>query len=191
MEELMLYNQIIRELIAHENRVRDDRNKWQYAIYAFMLGGYVTVFVAKNIIVYNYIICLIISIMGLLISLSFIYAAWRSSLAISMALNCWNLALERNRARIIDCPPVCLITKNIIEQRQVSPDEDIIGANEWNEIMYERLLGERDELVTCITRELNKADFLMPYKMCPAIFNILWLFIFIISLAQIFKKEIL
>lgn len=55
MEELMLYNQIIRELIAHENRVRDDRNKWQYAIYAFMLGGYVTVFVAKNIIVYNYI----------------------------------------------------------------------------------------------------------------------------------------
>lgn len=186
MEELMLYNQIIRELIAHENRVRDDRNKWQYAIYAFMLGGYVTVFVAKNIIVYNYIICLIISIMGLLISLSFIYAAWRSSLAISMALNCWNLALERNRARIIDCPPVCLITKNIIEQRRVSPDEDIIGANEWNEIMYERLLGERDELVTCITRELNKADFLMPYKMCPANFNILWLFIFIISLAQIF-----
>ena len=53
MEELMLYNQIIRELIAHENRVRDDRNKWQYAIYAFMLGGYVTVFVAKNIIVMN------------------------------------------------------------------------------------------------------------------------------------------
>ena len=114
-----------------------------------------TVFVAKNIIVYNYIICLIISIMGLLISLSFIYAAWRSSLAISMALNCWNLALERNRARIIDCPPVCLITKNIIEQRQVSPDEDIIGANEGNEIMYERLLGERDELVTrmcCLVR---------------------------------------
>ena len=103
-----------------------------------------------------------------------------------MALNCWNLALERNRARIIDCPPVCLITKNIIEQRQVSTDEDIIGANEWNKIMHERLLGERAELVTCITRELNKADFLMPYKMCPAIFNILWLFIFIISLAQIF-----
>lgn len=181
----MLYNQVIRELVTHENEIRDSRNKWLLLINSFMLGGYVTVLI-KNEVAHNYMICPVIALVAFFVSLSFIYAAWRSSLSLSMALGCWDLVLERNCARVIDCPPVCLITKSIIEQIQVSSEDDVIGVNEWNALIYEKLLGKNSKKMVCMKKRLNKADFLMPYKFVPVIFTLLWISLFIISLMKVF-----
>ena len=179
----MLYNQIIRQLINHENEIRDQRNKWQLTIYGFMIAGYVAAFIKQDIYCNN-IICLVISFVGLIITFSFFLASCVSNLSISMALSCWNIALERNGERIINYPPVCLITRNIIENNTIPLGDDNIGINEWSTLIHDRLLSRNNQ--NSIVRELYKFEGLfMPYKIIPIIFGLLWTVFFIISLIRI------
>lgn len=181
--ELERYNDVIRQLIIHENEIRDYRNNWQFTINGFMVAGYIAAFV-KQEVNYTDCICIVIAIMGIFISISFLYAAWRSRMAVSMALSCWNLMLEIQKERIINYPPVCLITENIIKNITVA-GEDNIGINEWNHLLNGKIMKNKKEFEKWRLKTYNKIDVFMPYVFMPKVFLLLWIILFLLSLKNV------
>lgn len=111
-------------------------------------------------------ICLVLTIIGLATSMSFLYAAWRSEKSVTMALECWNLFLIDNGETIQDYPPISLITHGIIENKY---KDNTYGAVDW-----ERNLNNKMHL-NKIDKFLNKLDCIMPFKLIPIVFILLWL----------------
>ena len=169
------YHKIIREMIKDENNVRNSRNNWFMTIQGLLVNALInTLMCQKNLIFHlnvAYIILIIISFIGLITSVSFLYAAWRSERSIKMALACWDLFLVETGQKIQDYPPISLITKGIIDK---SAKKNIIGAIDWEKKVNVMMYGD-DDCLRCCDKRRNKLDFLMPFRLIPLIFIILWI----------------
>jgi len=98
------YNNTIREMINHENEIRNQRTNWFLVIQGFLIAGICQLKCDDSNIQ------IMISIIGIFTSLSFCHAAWRSMLAVTYAINCW----EYKTKATDKYPPVSLITKEIL-----------------------------------------------------------------------------
>lgn len=172
------YHKIIREMIKNENELRSSRNNWYMAIQSFLFSG-VCVICAEDS--FSSIkeqsdikLCLLVAavLIGLITSISFLFVAWRSEKAISMAMNIWNLFLEENSKVIKDYPPICLITDSIVSEK--IPTIDKIGIKDWVESINKQMYPKGKECKKCIDGFINKFEWLMPFKLMPFVFTIAW-----------------
>ena len=176
------YHKVIREMIKNENELRSSRNNWFVAIQSFLF----TV-VCEICLKDSYSICcsscndirkhllVVVISAGIITSISFLFAAWRSAKAIAMAMSAWNRFLGENQQVIKDYPPVCLITDSVISK--TVPSIDNIGIGDWVNPMNKQMYPDGDECKKCRDKLINKFEWLMPFKFMPIIFIILWLVI--------------
>ncbi len=164
------YHRIIREMIRHENEVRNSRNNWFMVIQGLLFNAFINPLVhQKDLLVSSNTVCIIgivIAFIGFITSISFSYAAWRSEKSVAMALECWNIFLISNGKKIQDYPPITLITKSIIGKEA---KDNTIGTVDWENVLNNRMsLKKRD-------KKLNKIDGIMPFKFIPLVFIFLWI----------------
>ena len=159
-------------MIKDENEIRNQRTNWFLVIQGFLVTGCCELY-ANRSLDEIFIMLVMISIIGIITSCSFLHAAWRSEKAIEMALACWNIFLEKNCFTTRVFPPVILLTEGIIRNGGfVNPDDNENKKYE-NEIfrkMYEKGKGRsRNDSI------FNKFDCIMPFKAIPKLFLYLWL----------------
>ena len=188
------YHNIIRQMITNENEIRNQRTNWFLVIQGFLVAGCCELY-ANKCLCQIYCLILIISVIGIVTSLSFWHAAWRSEKSIEMALACWNRFIKRNKKDFDDFPPIILLTTNIINRRKVklsnrkSYDKDVLRELElFREIyiskrnssqhksQYEKC---KSHVKICRDRLVNHFDFILPFKAMPAIFILVWLVVFL------------
>ena len=161
------YGDTIRQMIKNEDEVRNQRTNWFLIIQGFLIAGLCDLSSSGCIKNYNNkALVVFIIIIGIVTSISFLFAAWRSSLAINFALSCWKDRLGNDSEE--KYPPVSLITKEILEARGHSSDS-------WKNRIYNRMYERKNECRKCLDDHLNKMDRLLPYKILPIIFLLGWL----------------
>ena len=116
------YHNIIRQMITNENEIRNQRTNWFLVIQGFLVAGCCELYANKCLCQICYLI-LIISVIGIVTSLSFWHAAWRSEKAIEMVLACWDIFIRDNNRRIKEFPPVIALTKSIIQRYKFSNEK--------------------------------------------------------------------
>ena len=105
------YHRIIREMIKNEDEVRNSRNNWFMALQGLLVNAFIGPLVLhqKDLMfsteTIKYIVTAI-ALMGVITSISFLHAAWRSKKSVMMALACWDLFLTNNTHKIQDYPPL-------------------------------------------------------------------------------------
>lgn len=164
------YHNVIRQMIKHEDEVRNQRTNWFLIIQGFLVAGFCTLFDDVND--RHYFLFLGISIVGFLTSLSFHYAAWRSLQAVTMALACWERFLKKHQLKLDDFPPVALITKDIIKNETVVPD--CIGENQWNSELNEIMLRFKGPKERAKEKRRNEREYLLPFRFLPKVFMWCW-----------------
>lgn len=165
------YHNIIRQMIKNEDEVRNQRTNWFLIIQGFLIAGLCSLCEKSD----PGLLSLLISCIGLLVSFSFMYAAWRSTKAVTMAIVCWKLFLKDNKKVLCDYPPINLITKEIISHK-TDIDDDDIGASEWNKKIFNRMYKGQ---ISYIDKKINGLEFLLPYRFLPVVFMVLWIVIII------------
>lgn len=160
------YNTIIRGMIRNENEIRNQRTNWFLVIQGFLIAGICQM---DTISLFHGLVILI----GITTSLSFWYAAWRSTQSVSFALNCWKEYIEnekymRSESRN-DYPPISLITKDILEE-----DYPIGIFHSREASILKRMYPENNRKLR-FYKYLNKIDWAMPYRTLPVLFLVFWL----------------
>lgn len=169
---IRIYNDTIRQMIWHENEIRNQRTNWFLVIQGFLISG-----ICRDDI--SHILCILVSIVGIVTSLSFGHAAWRSSLAISYALACWREKADNNS--LIELPPVSLITKKILEAKGKPKIDDC----SWEFKIQQRMYPPKDTCVSWWNRLRNKCDWALPYRILPVLFFLFWIIYFASSFENI------
>lgn len=164
IDEAHEYGVIIREMIKHENEIRNQRTNWFLVIQGFLIAG------ISQLANVSY-LHLLIAVVGIVSSLSFKHAAWRSTLAITFALACWR---ERfNSKQRVKLPPVSLICKKILDIEE-SPK----NKQSWELRILKQMYNNReDELQR--DKKKNQRDYLLPYRALPVLFLLFWCIYFI------------
>lgn len=104
-ESVEKYNNTIREMIKHENEIRNQRTNLFLVIQGFLIAGICQLPDGSYL-------HLLIAMVGYVSSIAFKHAVWRSTLAVSYALACWENHVGVHRMKL---PPVSLITKEILD----------------------------------------------------------------------------
>lgn len=180
------YHKIIREMIKNENELRNSRNNWFMAIQGLLINASIALVIQDKIILPRnsiYIILIVITALGLITSISFLHAVWRSKRSITMALKCWDLFLISNGKKIQDYPPIALITSGIIKNET---KDNTIGVMDWENNLNKMMYGD-DDCLKCCDKKRNKLDFLMPFQLNPLIFIGLW-FICIVGIVFLWAR---
>lgn len=165
------YHNIIRQMIKNEDEVRNQRTNWFLIIQGFLIAGLCSLCEKDNIGVLS----LLISLLGLSVSVSFGYAAWRSTKAVTMAIACWKLYLEKHGKTLSEYPPINLITKEIISHK-VDVADTHIGSAEWNKQIYDKMYEGKSSYMD---RKINGLEFLLPYRFLPVVFFAFWVILII------------
>ena len=160
------YHNIIRQMIKNEDEVKNQRTNWFLIIQGFLIAGFCSLCEKCNLGVLS----LLISSLGLIVSVSFGYAAWRSTKAVTMAIACWKLYLEEHGKKQSEYPPINLITKEIISHKVDVAETHIVLA-EWNKKIYDKMYEGK---FSFIDRKINELEFLLPYRFLPFAFFAFW-----------------
>lgn len=158
-------------MINAEDHIRNQRNNWFLASQGLIFAGECSLLSSDNMIPKELLI--MIGSLGMIMSVAFMYAAWRSEKAISMAIACWDIFLKDHNKKISDYPPVNLITKGIIGSDCCF--DNTIGINEWNMRIGNQMYSSKSSCRKCMDEKLNRHDYFMPFKMMPLLFCIYWL----------------
>lgn len=170
-EDVCEYRKTIREMIKHENEIRNQRTNWFLVIQGFLIAGICKLSCDSYL-------HFLIAIVGIVSSIAFRHAAWRSTLAVSFALACWENRVSANlRTKL---PPVSLITKEILDAEK-SPKND----NSWEMKIQKLMYRDKTEDELRSDKRWNKRDYLLPYRSLPVLFLIFW------SLYLIFNYKII
>ena len=165
------YHNIIRQMIKNEDEVRNQRTNWFLIIQGFLIAGLCALCEKCN----QGVLSLLISLLGLIVSVSFGYASWRSTKAVTMAIACWKLCLEKHEKKLLEYPPINLITKEIISHK-IDVDDTRIGTAEWNKTIYDKMYERKFPF---IDRKINGLEFLLPYRFLPFVFFAFWIVVII------------
>lgn len=178
-EKIMHYDEAIRHSIEKENEVRNQRTNWFLVFQGLLINAIVAISIKGSM---DYLI-VFLAIIGLILSLCFMHAAWRSEMAIKMLLACWDEFRNELNLPIKDFYPVTTLTEGLIkvyfkgEKNHKDKDED----NDWEKNIAERMsLGKWD-------KRRNKYDCLMPYKAFPMTFAIIWSILCLYELYKIIQ----
>lgn len=153
------YNAIIREMIKNENEIRNQRTNWFLVIQGFLITGICQMDNNSNL--HDYIV-----LIGIVTSLSFLYAAWRSTLAVSFAFACWKKRMKDKCKKKI--PPISLITKEILET-----EYPISETNSW-EASILKIMYPKNNKELRWDKFWNNWDWIMPYRILPILFFLFW-----------------
>lgn len=163
-DKVFEYGNIIREMIKSENEIRNQRTNWFLVIQGFLIAGICQL---EN---KDFCAQFLIALVGMVAALSSWYGAWRSKLAVTYALNCWTYHLKIKGKKKDDYPPVCLITKEILDV------DNLTGNNQSWEAEIQKLMYPSDKGCTlCFHKILNKFDMVLPYMALPVIFLVFWI----------------
>lgn len=105
-DEVREYRERIREMIISENGIRNQRTNWFLVIQGFMIAG-VCQFNSECSF-----LLIMIALVGMISSVFFWHATWRSTLAISFALACWKRRTNSKQREKL--APVSLLTDEIL-----------------------------------------------------------------------------
>lgn len=120
-EEIKEYNNSIRRMLEHEDDVRSQRTNWFLVIQGLLINAILMVLKVEDVKFRTIAISLLL-IIGTLVSLSFLYAAYLSSKASHEGKRFWQKVLNENRASIEDFPPICLLAKYKFKDNEYKND---------------------------------------------------------------------
>lgn len=174
------YHNIIRQMITNENEIRNQRTNWFLVIQGFLVAGCCELYANKCLCQICYLI-LIISVIGIVTSLSFWHAAWRSEKAIEMVLACWDIFIRDNNRRIKEFPPVIALTKSIIQRYKFSNEKLTENDNREIEIFHQiYCVGKnykKKKRKICWDSKRNNLDCMLPFKAMPIVFFLAWIIV--------------
>ena len=168
------YNNTIREMIKHENEIRNQRTNWFLVIQGFLIAG-ICQLECKNPVLQ-----LFIAVIGAATSVSFWHAAWRSTLAMDFALACWKKFLGNEDAS--KYPPVSLITKEILKV------DNSTGNNPSWEAAIQKLMYSEKRCKLCRDKIRNRFDRILPYRVLPVLFFVFWILFIAIMIVHFSQK---
>lgn len=107
--EIKEYNNIIRQMLHHEDEIRNQRTNWFLVIQGLLINGLLLVITSED---FNYKLCAVsfLLFIGMLVSGSFLYAAKLSAKASSEGKIFWQNVIVNNKRNIDDFPPICLLS---------------------------------------------------------------------------------
>lgn len=120
-DELKEYNNEIRRMLQHEDNIRNQRTSWFLVIQGFLINGILLVLTNKDFESKPDAITVLL-IIGIIISFSFLYAAFISNKAYSQGKNHWR-DIKKTYLETNNYPPVCLLEKKDSSQDQESQEE--------------------------------------------------------------------
>lgn len=109
-KEIKEYNDSIRKMLEHEDMIRSQRTNWFLVIQGLLINAILIVLEVEDV-KFRAIAVSLLLIIGTLVSLSFLYAAYLSSKASSEGKKIWIYILNKNGGNIDDFPPICLLTR--------------------------------------------------------------------------------
>ena len=167
------YNNTIREMINHENEIRNQRTNWFLVIQGFLIAGLCQLQCNDTNIK------IMISFIGIATSISFSHAAWRSERAVTFAIKCWEFQNKGKKKY----PPVSLITEEILKAKDVES---------WEYKIRELMYKDKCCCILWFDKLRNRCDRLLPYSALPILFFLFWaLYIYLIWHDQIFLKDMI
>lgn len=120
-KEIKEYNDSIRRMLEHEDGVRSQRTNWFLVIQGLLINAILMVLKIEDF-KFRAIAISLLLVIGTLVSLSFLYAAYLSSKASSRGKEFWVNMLNENRANIEDFPPICLLAKDKFKEKKYIKD---------------------------------------------------------------------
>lgn len=109
-KEIKEYNDSIRRMLEHEDMIRSQRTNWFLVIQGLLINAILIVLEVEDV-KFRAIAVSLLLIIGTLVSLSFLYAAYLSSKASREGKKIWIYILNKNGGDIDDFPPICLLTR--------------------------------------------------------------------------------
>lgn len=176
-EKLRHLDEAIRYSMEIECNIRNTRTNW-FLVFQAALGGGLIQLLLSNATCY----CkmggiIMLSIIGLAISASFIHAAWRSDRAISMFFAYWDQIRCENGMNVADYYPISPINEHIISSYYSHSYEENFEDSVWEHKLAQRMNLKKHRKWN---KFMNKFDCLMPYKFLPKIFFVCWIIVLIL-----------
>lgn len=176
-EKLRHLDEAIRYSMEIECNIRNTRTNW-FLVFQAALGGGLIQLLLSNVTCY----CkmggiIMLSIIGLAISASFIHAAWRSDRAISMLFAYWDQIRCENGMNVADYYPISPINEHIISSYYSHSYEENFEDSVWEHKLAQRMNLKKHRKWN---KFMNKFDCLMPYKFLPKIFFVCWIIVLIL-----------
>lgn len=109
-KEIKEYNDSIRKMLEHEDMIRSQRTNWFLVIQGLLINAILIVLEVEDV-KFRAIAVSLLLIIGTLVSLSFLYAAYLSSKASREGKKIWIKIVNENGVNIDDFPPICLLTR--------------------------------------------------------------------------------
>ncbi|NLI35361.1 MAG: hypothetical protein GX416_02425 [Bacteroidales bacterium] len=94
------FDREIRKLLDNETKLVNDRMMWFILLQGLLLAGFCSIF-SKDIVV-----SIVISVIGIFISIIIRHSFWESEKAIAFILSKWNKFIKDNNFNYDDYPPV-------------------------------------------------------------------------------------
>lgn len=185
-EKLRHLDEAIRHSMEIECNIRNTRTNW-FLVFQAALGGGLIQLLLSNATCY----CkmggiIMLSIIGLAISASFIHAAWRSDRALSMLFAYWDQVRSENGKNVADYYPISPINEHIISSYYSHSYEENFETSVWEHKLAQRMNLKKYRIGN---KFMNKCDILMPYKFLPWMFLFCW--IILLVLVWIFREDVL
>lgn len=120
-KEIKEYNDSIRRMLEHEDGVRSQRTNWFLVIQGLLINAILMVLKIEDF-KFRAIAISLLLVIGTLVSLSFLYAAYLSSKASREGKEFWVNVLNENRVNIEDFPPICLLAKAKFKEKKYIRD---------------------------------------------------------------------
>ena len=185
-EKLRHLDEAIRHSMEIECNIRNTRTNW-FLVFQAALGGGLIQLLLSNATYY----CkmggsTMLSFIGIVISLSFIHAAWRSDRAVSMLFAYWDQVRSENGMNVADYYPISPINEHIISSYYSHTYEEDFDTSVWEHKLAQRMNLKKPRNGN---QFMNKCDCLMPYKFLPKIFFVCW--IILLVLVWIFREDVL
>ena len=176
-EKLEHLDEAIRHSMEVECDIRNTRTNW-FLVFQAALGGGLIQLLLSNATYY----CkmggiTMLSIIGIAISVSFIYAAWRSDRAISMLFAYWDQIRSENGMNVADYYPISPINEHIISSYYSHSYEEDFETSVWEHKLAQRMNLKKHRKWN---KFVNKFDCLMPYKFLPKILFVRWIIVLIL-----------
>lgn len=149
------YNNTIREMINHENEIRNQRTNWFLVIQGFLIAGLCQLQCPNSNLE------VMIIFIGIAASISFFHASWRSERAVTFAIKCW----ENQEGKKEKCPPVSLITIEILKAKK---------SKSWEYRIQKLMYKDRCCCALWMDKLRNRCDILLPYAALPILFLLFW-----------------
>ena len=108
-------------MLEHEDMIRSQRTNWFLVIQGLLINAILIVLEVEDV-KFRAIAVSLLLIIGTLVSLSFLYAAYLSSKASSEGKKIWIKIVNENGVNIDDFPPICLLTRYKFQNGEYKKD---------------------------------------------------------------------